>query len=258
DSSVPESANEAKIDKSIRLAIELGNSEYRDEECITCLLLKCSQKEFEQLHYIADPTPGKAKGAIRYTIPFSSSSIHAKNIGITVLLESFFNTILYTCGMLFHNTCDLASTKSINSVEIKDKSNNHQSDSHNNDQPSNDRQNDNQLSDDLPSNDTATDNMIARYKPYIESIDICDEKDINNINSKKDIYDDINNEEEDINDINEEENINEERDINKEKDINEGKNINKEKDINKEAINNEKSNVRSDKTSIEDPIYKLF
>ncbi|CAG8789107.1 28598_t:CDS:2, partial [Gigaspora margarita] len=276
--------------------IHLVDENMSQQDCSTESIAK---REFEQLHYIPDSTPskdlyyklfeelysttiteeyrpslrdtklrntklGKAKGAIKHTMPFSPSSIHAKNIGITVVCtecekpQSFLDTIIYTCGISFHNTCDLTSTKSINSAEIEDESNDHQSNDHNDDQPSDDRQNDDQLSDDLPSDDAATDNMIARYKPYIESIDVSDEEDINDINSEEDIYDDINNEEEDINDINEEGNINKEGDINEEKDINEGENINEEEEINKEAINNEKPNVRSDETSTGDPIYELF
>ncbi|CAG8857199.1 15053_t:CDS:1, partial [Gigaspora margarita] len=146
-----------------------------NESCMICLLLRCTRKEFEQLHCIPDPVPGndlhyksfeqlygtttteeyrpllkdaklrttksgKIKTTIKHTMPFSPSSIHAKNVGITItciecekphllfsakklllkereMLESFLDTILYICGMSFHNTCDLASTKLINSPE---------------------------------------------------------------------------------------------------------------------------------------------
>ncbi|CAG8482011.1 8641_t:CDS:2, partial [Scutellospora calospora] len=100
---------------------------------------------------------GKTKATMKHTMLFSSSSICAKNVRIIVvcaeyeklrllfsakklqlkkhkLLESFLDTILYTCRMSFHNTCDLASTKSINLAESNE-SNDHQNNSLNNNQP---------------------------------------------------------------------------------------------------------------------------
>ncbi|CAG8642760.1 37483_t:CDS:2 [Gigaspora margarita] len=289
-----------------------------DETCSTCLPLRCSREEFEQLHYIPDPTLGedlhyksfeelygtttteeyrpllkdaklkntksvKTKVIMKHTMPFSPSSIRTKNVGITVicakceklhllfstkklqlkeckLLESFLDTILYTCGMSFHNTCDLTSFKSINPAEINI-SNDYQSNDQNN-QPSDDQQSNDQLSNNLPSDDAAANNVIARSNcPYRESIDISDEEDINN---EEDI-----NEEENINEekyIYEEEYINErdeggineevERDINEEDEVD----INEEDEgkINEEDINKETSEVRSKEISTEDPIYKLF
>ena len=78
----------------------------------------------------------KSKGKMKitrakHTMPFCPSAARAKNVGITVscaecekprllfsakklaekdkaVLQSFLDTIIYTCGMPFHNTCDLA------------------------------------------------------------------------------------------------------------------------------------------------------
>uniref|UniRef100_U9T5Z8 Uncharacterized protein n=1 Tax=Rhizophagus irregularis (strain DAOM 181602 / DAOM 197198 / MUCL 43194) TaxID=747089 RepID=U9T5Z8_RHIID len=78
----------------------------------------------------------KAKGEKKitkgkHTMPFCPSAAHAKNIGVVVncvecekprllfsakklsekdriLLQEFLDTIFYTCGMSFHNTCDLS------------------------------------------------------------------------------------------------------------------------------------------------------
>lgn len=67
----------------------------------------------------------------KHTMPFCPSAVRAKNVGITVncvecekprllfsakkltekdktILQRFLDTIFYTCGMSFHNTCDLA------------------------------------------------------------------------------------------------------------------------------------------------------
>ncbi|RIB27039.1 hypothetical protein C2G38_2161560 [Gigaspora rosea] len=84
---------------------------------------------------------GKTKNAvikIKYTMPFSPSAARAKNVGITVTcvecekprllfsmkklaskdwerLQRFLDTILYTCGTSFCNTCDL--TKASNTLQ---------------------------------------------------------------------------------------------------------------------------------------------
>src|SRR3954453_10939164 len=67
----------------------------------------------------------------KHTMPFCPSAVRAKNVGITVsciecekprllfcakklsekdriMLRGFLDTIFFTCGMSFHNTCDLA------------------------------------------------------------------------------------------------------------------------------------------------------
>ena len=67
----------------------------------------------------------------KHTMPFCSTAVRAKNVGITVscveceksrllfyakklsekdriMLQGFLDTIFFTCGMSFHNTCDLA------------------------------------------------------------------------------------------------------------------------------------------------------
>ena len=77
----------------------------------------------------------KSKGKMKitrakHTMPFCPSAARAKNVGITVscvecekprllfsakklaekdktILQGFLDTIFYTCGMPFHNTCDL-------------------------------------------------------------------------------------------------------------------------------------------------------
>lgn len=81
-------------------------------------------------------TKTKMKGKMKYTsakhtMPFCPTAARAKNVGITVncvecekprllfsakklsekdktILRRFLDTIFYTCGMSFHNTCDLA------------------------------------------------------------------------------------------------------------------------------------------------------
>ncbi|GES77342.1 hypothetical protein GLOIN_2v1880501 [Rhizophagus clarus] len=77
-------------------------------------------------------TKGKMKFIrVKHTMPFCPSAARAKNVGITVncvecekprllfsakklterdktILRRFLDTIFYTCGMSFHNTCDLA------------------------------------------------------------------------------------------------------------------------------------------------------
>ena len=81
-------------------------------------------------------TKTKIKGKMKitktkHTMPFCPSAARAKNVGITVncvecekprllfsankltekdriMLRGFLDTIFYTCGMPFHNTCDLA------------------------------------------------------------------------------------------------------------------------------------------------------
>ena len=79
-------------------------------------------------------TKGKMKiTRAKHTMPFCPSAARAKNVGITVscvecekprllfsakklaendktILQGFLDTIFYTCGMPFHNTCDLAMT----------------------------------------------------------------------------------------------------------------------------------------------------
>ncbi|CAG8841046.1 952_t:CDS:2, partial [Gigaspora margarita] len=67
---------------------------------------------------------GKIKTTMKHTMPFSPSSIHTKNVRITVTYVGvFLDTILYTCGMSFYNTCDLAFTKLINSPEVDNQDN---------------------------------------------------------------------------------------------------------------------------------------
>src|SRR5437763_9054585 len=67
----------------------------------------------------------------KHSMPFCPSAIRAKNVGVIVncieyekprllfsakklsekdktMLQTFLDTIFYTCGMAFHNTCDLA------------------------------------------------------------------------------------------------------------------------------------------------------
>lgn len=67
----------------------------------------------------------------KHSMPFCPSAVRAKNVGIivncvecekprllfsakklsekdTIMLQGFLDTIFYTCGMAFHNTCDLA------------------------------------------------------------------------------------------------------------------------------------------------------
>ncbi|CAG8790042.1 3154_t:CDS:2, partial [Gigaspora margarita] len=158
-------------------------------------VLRAIYQEFEQLHCIPDLVPGeglhyksfeelygistteeyrpslknaklkitksdKTKGTIiaKYIMPFSPSSIYAKNVGITVtcteckklcllfstkkllakerkILESFLDTVLYTCGMSFHNTCDLASTGLINIPSINTNDDNSQQEDLQSDDP---------------------------------------------------------------------------------------------------------------------------
>ena len=74
---------------------------------------------------------GKMTITTKHSMPFCPSAIRAKNVGVIVnciecekprllfsakklsekdmvTLEGFLDTIFYTCGMTFHNTCDLA------------------------------------------------------------------------------------------------------------------------------------------------------
>ncbi|CAG8734578.1 20486_t:CDS:2, partial [Gigaspora margarita] len=243
-------------------------------------------EEFEQLHYIPDPTPGKdlhyksfkklygtttieeyrpslkdaklkntksgkTKVIMKHTVPFSPLLYVQKNIGITVVCAKCKKLRL------------LFSTKKLQLKEYKllesflDTIFNDQ-----NNQPSDNRQSDDQLSDNLPSDDATADNVIARSNcPYRESIDVSNEEDIND-------EEDINKEE----DINEEEYIYEEEYINKENEggineeveggINEENEVEineeDEGEINKKNINEEMSEVRSKEISMEDLIYKLF
>ena len=84
------------------------------------------------LKNVKTKTKGKTKTTrAKHTMPFCSSAARAKNVGITVncaecekprllfsakkltekdktILQGFLDTIFYTCGMPFHNTCDLA------------------------------------------------------------------------------------------------------------------------------------------------------
>ncbi|CAG8773657.1 38871_t:CDS:2, partial [Gigaspora margarita] len=80
---------------------------------------------------ITSKTSKKIIKKLKHTMPFCPSAARAKNVGITVFcveceksqllfslkkltnknrekLKRFLNTILYTCGMSFHNTCDLS------------------------------------------------------------------------------------------------------------------------------------------------------
>jgi hypothetical protein len=134
--------------------------------CNICHSSYCLQKDFKLLHHLSDSVLGddlhyksfeelygiqttenhrpsfvntkvktKKSGIktikTKYIMPFCSSAIRAKNVGITVncvecdkprllfsakkltekdrtTLREFLDTIFYTCGMPFHNTCDLA------------------------------------------------------------------------------------------------------------------------------------------------------
>ncbi|UZO22623.1 uncharacterized protein OCT59_014981 [Rhizophagus irregularis] len=77
---------------------------------------------------------------VKHSMPFCPSAIRAKNVGVVVncaecekprllfsarklskkdrtRLQSFLDTIFYTCSMLFHNTCDLAITTPVPSKQ---------------------------------------------------------------------------------------------------------------------------------------------
>ncbi|CAG8771429.1 8015_t:CDS:2, partial [Gigaspora margarita] len=121
--------------------------------------------EFEQLHYIPNPTPSKD---LYYK---SFEELYGTTISEEyrpLFKDAKFKNTKLDKTRSFHNTCDLAFTKSINPAKINE-SNDYQSNNLNNNQPSNNQQSNDQLSDNLPSNDTAADNMIARSNcSYIE------------------------------------------------------------------------------------------
>ncbi|RHZ79314.1 hypothetical protein Glove_149g107 [Diversispora epigaea] len=131
--------------------------------CTICYPLCCSQKEFEQLHYLPDPVPGddlhykpfeKLYGIQTteqhrpslHTMPFCPSAARAKNIDITMkcieceksrllfsakklsennktILQGFLDTIFYTCRISFHGVCDLTMAISPNNEKINNQEN---------------------------------------------------------------------------------------------------------------------------------------
>ncbi|CAG8848573.1 37222_t:CDS:2, partial [Gigaspora margarita] len=96
-----------------------------------------------------------SKAKTKHTMPFSPSAARAKNVGVTVnciecekprllfsakklsekdkaLLKRFLDPIFYTCGMSFHDTCDLAMTALPKESEVDDDAENivEESDTH--------------------------------------------------------------------------------------------------------------------------------
>ncbi|GBC32615.2 hypothetical protein GLOIN_2v1880501 [Rhizophagus irregularis DAOM 181602=DAOM 197198] len=97
---------------------------------------------------------------VKHSMPFCPSAVRAKNVGVVVncaecekprllfsarklskkdrtRLQSFLDTIFYTCGMSFHNTCDLAITTPVPSKQHDEIENLDEGDDCNEDEPEN-------------------------------------------------------------------------------------------------------------------------
>ncbi|CAG8784302.1 17660_t:CDS:1, partial [Rhizophagus irregularis] len=96
----------------------------------------------------------------KHSMPFCPSAVRAKNVSVVVncaeceksrllfsarklskkdrtRLQSFLDTIFYTCGMSFHNTCDLAITTPVPSKQHDEIENLDEGDDCNEDEPEN-------------------------------------------------------------------------------------------------------------------------
>lgn len=97
---------------------------------------------------------------VKHSMPFCPSAVRAKNVGVVVncvecekprllfsarklsekdrtRLQSFLDTIFYTCGMSFYNTCDLATTTPVPSKQHDEIENLDEGDDCDEDEPEN-------------------------------------------------------------------------------------------------------------------------
>jgi len=129
-------------------------------------------------------TKGKTKiTKEKHTMPFCPSAARAKNVGVIVncvecekprllfsakklsekdktMLQEFLDTIFYTCGMSFHNTCDLAIAVPPKQQDIHDTENDDRADDQENMEEEDDsNENADSDNDEGSDNDTINDDM---------------------------------------------------------------------------------------------------